>query len=99
MTSSKHRRSLSPSKSVSLHDPPDPLPGPAPQMALLGADCGNICPRSLRLLLDGPDSLTPTREPHRANEPGSYPADVSDAARRVRSRRADRKPFRPDKGL
>ena len=32
-------------------------------------------------LLDGPDSLTPTRKPHRANEPGSYSADVSDAAR------------------
>ncbi len=65
-------------------------------------------------LLDGPDSLTPTRKPHRASEPGSYSADVSDAARagqrpsrnpgwrlpwrRVRSRRANRKPCRPYKG-
>jgi hypothetical protein len=72
---------------------------PPPQMALLGADCGNICPRSLRLLLHGPDSLTPTREPHRASELGSYPAGVSDAARRVRSRRANRESFRPYEGL
>ena len=65
-------------------------------------------------LLDGPDSLTPTRKPDGAIEPGSYSADVSDAARagqppsrtpgwrlswrRVRSRRADRKPYRPYKG-
>lgn len=57
-------------------------PGSDPWIAVLGANSGNICARSLRILLDGPDSLrAPAAEPHGAKEPGSDPADVSDAAR------------------
>jgi hypothetical protein len=63
-----------------IHRPLDRLPGSVPRLALLGASRGNICPRSLRILLDGPGSFALAGKPHGANEPGSDPTDVSDAA-------------------
>src|SRR5258705_4372998 len=92
-----------------LHRPLDPLPGSVPRVALLAANYGNICPRFLRILRDGPDSFAFAGKPYGAHEPGFDPTDVSDAAgggqrpswppgsglsrRRVRPRRPDRNSF------
>lgn len=96
-----------------IHGSLDSFPSSIPRMPLLGANGGNICARFLWLLPDGPDSLALAREPHRANELGSAPANVSDTTRAgqhpsrtrcgrlprggLRSRRPDRNSFHPDK--